>query len=64
MVHKLRLALGALLLVIADKKLVKHATARRVTLRPRRLRRGDYRVTVSARAAALTQRVVLTSRKV
>jgi hypothetical protein len=36
---------------------------RRVFLNPGHLRRGDYRVTIVARAASLTQRVVLTSRK-
>jgi hypothetical protein len=36
---------------------------RHVLLRAGHLRRGDYRVTIVARAASLTQRVVLTSRK-
>jgi hypothetical protein len=36
---------------------------RHVYLAPGRLRRGDYRVTIVARAASLTQRVTLTSRK-
>jgi hypothetical protein len=36
---------------------------RRVFLKPGHLPRGDYRVTIVARAASLTQRVVLTSRK-
>jgi hypothetical protein len=37
--------------------------SRHVFLRPGTLKRGDYRVTIAARAASLTQRVVLTSRK-
>ena len=36
---------------------------RRFSLKPGRLPRGDYRVTIASRAASLTQRVVLTSRK-
>ena len=52
------------------KKLVKRfqikqagTKTRHVFLRAGRYPRGDYRVTIAARAASLTQRVVLTSRK-
>jgi hypothetical protein len=42
---------------------VRSATARSVSLPPRHLGRGDYRVTIVARAASLSRRAVLTSRK-
>jgi hypothetical protein len=52
------------------KKVVKRFRIRQAGTKTRRryvtaghLRRGDYRVTIAARAASLTQRVVLTSRK-
>jgi hypothetical protein len=44
-------------------KVVKRSTASSFALRPDHLPRGDYRVTIVARAASLTQRVILTSRK-
>jgi len=45
------------------KKVVRRAHTGRVTLRPGHRQRGDYRVTIVARAASLSQRVVLTSHK-
>jgi hypothetical protein len=55
---------GAVTITIRrGKKVVRRSTARSVSLRPRDLRRGDYRVTIVARAASLSRRAVLTSRK-